>query len=288
VLLLLAVRVEELAATSPLAAWLEQLHRAAPTTRLALGPLTPPATIRLVEALAGAEPPDVQPTAQESASARFGAWLAAETGGQPFFIMETLKALLQDNILALCQDAARQWALDVRGALCAPQRLQHRVPARVQEVIMMHLGRLSQTASALLLAGTTLGTRFTFEQVRHVAVLSEQEALEGLDEAVRAHLLREDGTGAYTFCYDTLRAVVSSQAGAARRQVFWRRARELERSPELGAAERAGRHRQRSTDPHLQWRARRPAGPRLLQGRAPRVRSAKEPQQSRIVRAVRG
>jgi DNA-binding SARP family transcriptional activator len=286
VLLLLAVRVEDLTMTSALAAWLEQLHRVAPTTRLALGPLTPPATIRLIGALAGAEPPDAQQTAGESAEARFGAWLAAETGGQPFFIMETLKALLQDNTLALRPDAAGHWTLDVRGALCDLQRLQRMIPVRVQEVIMMHVDRLSQSALALLLAGAALGTRFTFEQARHVAELSEQAALEGLDEAVRAHLLREDGMGGYAFCYDTLRAVVSAQAGAARRQVFRRRARELERSIQLGTTERSGWHRRPGSDPQRQRRARRQLGPRLLQGRASRAQPAEQPQRGRTVRAV--
>ena len=92
---------------------------------------------------------------------------------------------------------------------------------------MTRLGRLRQPARALLVAGAMLGTHFTFEQVCHVAELPEREALEGLDEAVRAHLLREDAMGGYTFSYDMLRAVVSAQAGAARRQDFWRRARAL-------------------------------------------------------------
>jgi predicted ATPase len=227
VLLLLAVRVEDVATTAALAAWLEHVTRAAPTTRLALGPLTPTATIRLLEALAGAEPPDAQQPACESAEARFGAWLAAETGGQPFFIVETLKALLQDGAVALRPDAVRGWTLDVRGALQDPEGVPRLVPARVHEAIMTHVSRRSQAAKALLVAGAVLGTPFAFEQVRQVAELSEREALEGLDEAVRAHLLREDALGGYTFCCDMLRAVVSAQAGTARRQVFWRRARAL-------------------------------------------------------------
>jgi hypothetical protein len=224
VLLLLAVRVEDVATSAALAAWLEHVARAAATTRLALGPLTPTATIRLVEALAGAESPEAQQAAGESAEARFGAWLAVETGGQPFFIVETLKALLQEGAVALRPDATRGWTLDVRGALRDPEGVQRLVPARVHEVIMTHVSRRSQAAVTLLVAGAVLGTRFTFEQVRHVADLSEREALASLDEAVRAHLLREDELGGYSFCYDMLRAVMSVQAGAARRQVFWRRA----------------------------------------------------------------
>ncbi|HWE63271.1 MAG TPA: AAA family ATPase, partial [Chloroflexota bacterium] len=227
VLLLLAVRAEDVATTATLAAWLEQLDRTAPTTRLVLGPLTPTATIRLVGALAGAEPPGAQQAAGESAEARFGAWLAAETGGHPFFIVETLKELLNDGAVALRPDAARGWAFDLRGTLRGLEGLQRQVPARVQEVIMTRLGRLGQPARALLVAGAVLGTHFTFEQVCRVAELSEREALEGLDEAVRAHLLREDALAGYTFCYDVLRAVVNAQAGAAWRQVFWRRARAL-------------------------------------------------------------
>ncbi|HWE61312.1 MAG TPA: AAA family ATPase, partial [Chloroflexota bacterium] len=226
-LVLLAVRIEDVGTNPELATWLEQLGRSAPTTRLTLGPLTPSATTRLVAALAGTELPGAQPNAGESAETRFGAWLAAETGGQPFFIMETLRALLEEGALALRPNAAGGCALDVRVALRDPERLHNVVPARVQEVIRTQLGRLSQNALALLMAGAALGSHFTFEQLCHIAEMPEQDALEGLDEAVRAYLLCEDAMGWYTFCYDTLRAVVCVQAGAARRQVFWRRAQAL-------------------------------------------------------------
>jgi predicted ATPase len=181
----------------------------------------------LVAALSGTGLPDAKQRAGFSAQTRFAAWLATLTGGQPFFIMETLRALLEEGVLALCPDAAGSRILDVCVALREPERLQSVIPARVQEVIKTRLGRLGQTAMALLVAGAALGTRCTFEQLCHITEVSEREALDGLEEVVRTHLLREDSMGQYTFCYDMVRAVVCMQAGAARRQVFWRRAHTL-------------------------------------------------------------
>jgi DNA-binding SARP family transcriptional activator len=226
-LVLLAVRSEDVGTCPELATWLEQLGRAAPTTRLALRPLTPTAMSRLVASLASTTVPDAQQHGGDSAEARFAAWLVAETGGQPFFIMETLLALLENGALTLRPDGAGGWALDVRVALRDPERLQPVLPTRVQEVIRARLGRLSQSAMALLVAGAALGTRFTFEQLRHVAQISEREALDGLEEAVRAHLVREDEMGTYSFYYDILHAMVCMQTSAARRQVFWRRVQTL-------------------------------------------------------------
>jgi DNA-binding SARP family transcriptional activator len=226
-LVLLAVRSDDVGTNPELATWLEQVDRAAPATRLELRPLTPSATARLVAGLAGASLPDAPRHSGNSVEARFAAWLAAETGGHPFFIIETLRVLLEKGVLALHPDAEGSRALDVRVTLRAPERLQHVVPARVQEAIRTRLNRLSRTAMALLVAGAAMGPYFTFKQLRYIAQMSEREAFAGLEEAVRARLLHEDTMCRYSFCYATLRAVVWIQAGAARRQVYWRRAQTL-------------------------------------------------------------
>jgi DNA-binding SARP family transcriptional activator len=250
-LVLLAVRSEDVGANPLLATWLEQVGRAAPTARLTLGPLTPSATARLVASLAGSRASDTQ-HGGGSEEARFAAWLAAVTGGQPFFIMETLQALLADGVLALSPGGAGDWVLDVRVALRNPERLQTVVPARVHDVITTRLGRLSQSAMALLVAGAALESCFTFEQLRHIAQMPEREALEGLEELVWTHLLREDEMGGYSFCYDMLRVVVCMRAGAARRQVFWRRAQTLAKGRSTAAPFRApaGAERRWKSGPH--------------------------------------
>ncbi|HEY3111938.1 MAG TPA: AAA family ATPase, partial [Chloroflexota bacterium] len=89
VLLLVCLRSEELATNPALDGWLAGLGRELPLRRVELGPLTREDTDRLLGAVAGG-------SAAVGGADRLralGDWLFAETGGQPFFLVETLKSL---------------------------------------------------------------------------------------------------------------------------------------------------------------------------------------------------
>src|SRR5215470_13170189 len=90
VLLIFSLRSEALEITQELAEWLSGLGRDLPVTHLALDPLTPEETVQLIRSLA---PEEVSGPSEGRDAEWFGRWLYAETGGQPFFIMETLKTL---------------------------------------------------------------------------------------------------------------------------------------------------------------------------------------------------
>src|SRR5215213_9353135 len=63
-----------------------------PMRRVVLGPLTGEDTVRVLRALAVPEQEDEE---KETARLeRFGGWLHDETGGQPFFLSETLSDLV--------------------------------------------------------------------------------------------------------------------------------------------------------------------------------------------------
>jgi DNA-binding SARP family transcriptional activator len=219
--LLLAVRAEDVGTAPDLGDWLERLGRTASTTWLDLDPLDEAATIQLVATLTGMA---AGHAGDGSTAARFGTWLYGETGGQPLFIKELLHALLEEGVLGLHTNAAGVWALEAHVALEEIGR-HLALPLRVREVVRTRLRRLDPASRELLLAGAIVGTRFTFEHLWQVAELPERAALDALDVLVRARVLREeDEEGWYSFSHDAIQATAYAEAGAARRRVLRRRA----------------------------------------------------------------
>jgi tetratricopeptide (TPR) repeat protein len=85
---------------------------------------------------------------------------------------------------------------------------------------------LTPNAAALLTAAAVMGRPCRFERLVQVAGLAENESLLALDELLPGRLLLETHRAArpYTLAHDKIRDVVYTEAGAARRQVYHRRA----------------------------------------------------------------
>lgn len=228
VLLLLTLRVEEREMLPGLAEWRTALERAVPLTRLQIGPLTSEDVLRLLQIVGGKD------GRRAADLERFGQWLFAETEGQPFYLMETLKVLLERGVLASRPNEDGGWTIDFSTAMEHETVVRGFFPPSVREVICDRLDRLTPNASALLVAGAVLGQETTFERLCQVADLAEQEGLLALDEVLRSHLLQESeregggrgymAYGRYVFAQAKTRAVVYAEAGEARRTIFHRRA----------------------------------------------------------------
>jgi len=224
-LLLLTLRMEEKDLRPALAEWRAGMERAAPLTHLPLGPLSAKDVLRLLETLGGKD------GRQAANLERFGQWLFAETEGQPFYLMETLKVLLERGVLASQPNADGGWTIDFTAALEHEVVIRGFFPPSVREVIVARLDRLTPNAFALLVAGAVLGQGIIFEHLCQVADLAEEDGLPALDEVLHSHLLheskREGGRltdGRYVFTHAKIRAVVYAEAGEARRAIFHRRA----------------------------------------------------------------
>jgi len=231
VLLLLNVRTEAIASDPALAEWLVGVERDAPITRIALGSLGVGETEELVEAL-GVEGGNNEPFAgslgmgESSQIAGFARWLFGETRGQPFYVTETVKALVEGGALAPRRRDNGDWALELQPSVLEEATREGFLPAGLREVLRARLARLSPPAGTLVTAAAVLGQGCSFDVLAQVADISEQQALAALDEVLHGALLREAG-GTYQFAHDKIREVAYSEAGAARRQVFHRRALEV-------------------------------------------------------------
>ncbi len=227
-LLLLTLRVGEREMRPLLAQWRTDMERTAPLTRLQLGPLTDEDIVRLLQAVGRTTDKDERQLADLE---RFGQWLFAETEGQPFYVMETLKVLLERGVLAARLNEEGGWTIDFTATMEHEAVVRGVFPPSVREVIVARLYRLAPNAFALLVAGAVLGQRITFELLCQVANLEERDGLTALDEVLHSGLLLESvhqggprTDGSYVFAHAKIRAVVYAEAGEARRSIFHRRA----------------------------------------------------------------
>jgi DNA-binding SARP family transcriptional activator len=246
VLLLVAVRPEEPEASSAFERWLSSLGRRLPLRNLRLGPLENEDVEELLSRLAraGSKPAEALEEQGDSNGAQpdlgsFGEWIAAETGGQPFYLVETIKALLEEGKLVVRSRPDGEFILEIESSLRAEGTLRDLLPQSIREVIRARLSRLSPTASDLLRAGAVLERGFDFESLVGVAGLGEVEGLRGLDELIERRLLLEEAGGqegeepllypsaTYSFSHEKIRQVAHAEGGSARRRVLHRRAFEV-------------------------------------------------------------
>ena len=250
VLLLGTVRSGELELNPQLSAQLADLGRDLPLTRVPLQPLSQAETIQLVQAITGEqhEHGPARPSragsggspATETPLVALGDVLFAQTGGQPLYLLETLKLFRDRQWLVPRLGADGTWRLeptvDMAAAVGQEESGRTLLPPSVRAMIQARLAKLAQPARQLVMASAVLGIRATAQhlwQMAEVGILSggqgTQAGIEALEEAVGSGILREEEVGAgrpgsYHFAHDLVREVVYTELGTARRQVLHQRA----------------------------------------------------------------
>ncbi len=125
ILLLLAIRADDLTRDPELPRWLGGLERESPITRVELGRLAPEDVAQLVDLLGGSDDGDA-PEAGEGRSSAFGQWLAQQCDGNPAALVRTLRAMLATNQMSCRTREDGSRALELRATppplLPAPRR----------------------------------------------------------------------------------------------------------------------------------------------------------------------
>jgi DNA-binding SARP family transcriptional activator len=138
----------------------------------------------------------------------FSSWLHGQTGGNPFFALETLKALFENGVL---RAEGGQWHTDLDEITQDYSELQ--IPPRVAEVVRRRVGRLSEPAQRVVQAASVVGEGFTPRLLSEVTGLSEWVVLEGIEQAEQTGMLA--GT---RFVHDMLRQGVYQGISDSRRK----------------------------------------------------------------------
>ncbi|HEX6478187.1 MAG TPA: AAA family ATPase [Ktedonobacteraceae bacterium] len=247
VLLLLSLCTETATRSDPQSTWLMAVIRTRiPLTTLILPTFTKEETRRFVQELAWSEQPlksenndSIGPYGCSEYGERpsywktlasFADWLYVQTGGQPFYLVETLKGLLEREIIVPSLQKNATWALVLRSELLAQTSTDELIPSNVRELIRFQLSRLAPSAWTLLVAGAVLGRGLTFERLCQVARVDELAGLNTLEELLRTGWLCEGDLAdeslefdESTFPCELIRVVVYQEAGVTRQRLLQRR-----------------------------------------------------------------
>src|SRR2546421_8053436 len=208
VLLLGTVRGEGLELNPQLLTQMADLGRDLPVSQVSLQKLRQSETLQLLEAVVGAreqgqDSPSLPVAAPSRESERklsgLGDLLFAHTGGQPLYLLETLKLLREREWLVPQRAADGTWRLELAGErahIVSQERSQGELlPPSVRAIIQARLAKLSQPARQLVMTSAVLLTRASARLLWQVAELEVQTRLEALEEAIASGILREQAAG---------------------------------------------------------------------------------------------
>ncbi len=242
-LLLLGTRHIAASDKNNLRTWVTSLKAKLAVTHMALAPLTVEDTLALVASLEGTQTEVGQQVAGQvvelstlvpgplphSVFQAFAQALFAETSGQPLYLVETIKSLLEQKVLISYHPERGGSAVRLKtlaGEPTGPFVLPRIIPNSVRAAILDRLTRLTSDAATLLSAAAVLGQAATFEQLTAVAGIEEMAALDALEELAAKRLLVESSQNAerYLVAHDKIRDVVYEECSVVRRKVLHRRA----------------------------------------------------------------
>lgn len=209
VLIVGAYRETELDRAHPLAKSLVDWNRERLTTRIALRRFNESETGAQLSALLG-----------EHITGEFVVAVHRETEGNPFFVEEVLKALIESGAVHRESGAWRRCDMD-----------QLLIPQSVKEAIGHRLDRVSRECNELLRLGAILGKVFNYEELTATAEQNEDVLLDALDEATGAQLLAATSGDSFSFTHDKIREVLYEELNPIRRRRLHRHVAEsLERN----------------------------------------------------------
>jgi tetratricopeptide (TPR) repeat protein len=201
ILFIVTCREAAMDATASAGEILSELRRDPSTTRMALRGLADDHVRDLVAATTGPETPRWVTSA-----------IAAKAGGNPLFVIEMAKHLVETNV--------QSDAVDLE------------LPDTIRDLLERRLLRLSEATRTLLALASVVGREFDMSVLDKLDRVSEVSALDALDEAVAAKVIVEDSRlpGRFSFAHALIRDVLyRSMTGARRVRLHHQIAQVIER-----------------------------------------------------------
>jgi class 3 adenylate cyclase len=212
--LIATYRDSDIGKDHPLSAALADLHSLQRIQRIALHGLGADEVAGIMTALAGHE--------LEADGLELAAQIAAETGGNPFFVGEILRGLTESRALLLDEEIGR-WKVDRSPRIALPES--------VREVIERRVERLGEGPVEALQRAAVIGRSFDVELLSAIVDMDEPRLLDHLEAAVAASVLAEspEKVGRFRFVHALINQTLYEGLGATRRaRVHQRVAQALE------------------------------------------------------------
>ena len=171
VLFVCTCRPEDLDFGGALSRVLQEMGREGILSRLMLGRLPVEPVREMAGEVFGMPPIDVPPD--------FLARLYSETEGNPFFVEEVLRSLVDEGLVGRAAGGPARALGDIR------------IPSRVEDVVLRRVGRLGDSDREVLGFAAVIGTQFDFELLRRASRMDELELASSLERMVKSGLVSE-------------------------------------------------------------------------------------------------
>ena len=180
----------------PLAEFVADMRRESRFDRVALAGLDERETDALVAA-----------HLKTPASDAFIRALHTQTDGNPFFMEESLRSLVEARGVEFGEEATAE-ALASMG-----------VPDGVSDVILRRLGRVDEVTRNALTAAALIGREFDLNVVRELLAIPAEAVIDAMEEAMVAGLVVEvpDAVDRFSFCHALVRDAIYDRLSASRR-----------------------------------------------------------------------
>ena len=155
-------------------------------------------------------------TARDNPPATFVQHLAVESGGNPFFVAEYLKAAVSEGLLKR-ERGHWQFRVDERRPALA-------TPGSVQALVARRLEGLADEARELVAAGSVLGRSWLPETLAAVAEREPAAVDAALDELVARQIVVDGEAGELRFAHDKIRETAYAAIGPFERRRWHARA----------------------------------------------------------------
>ena len=130
--------------------------------------------------------------------------------GNPLFIVETLRSVLEQSTAGRQERLERLVALNQASGMV--------LPPKIQTVLRGRLQQLSAEAQNLLGVAAVIGRSFHTDILRLAGEVSEDEMVRVIDELWRRRIIRDREADAYDFSHEKIRQLVYSTLSPARRR----------------------------------------------------------------------
>jgi class 3 adenylate cyclase len=195
-------RDSDLGADHPLTAVLADLRSLQHVQRIALHGLRAGDVAEMMGSVAGHE--------LDSDAIDLADRIAAETDGNPFFVGEILRGLIESAALVF-DEVTQRWSVDSSADAALPES--------VREVIERRVERLGGEALEALRVAAVIGREFDLELLLATVELDEGRLLDQLEAAVAASVLAESSehVGRFRFVHALINQTLYEGIGATRR-----------------------------------------------------------------------
>lgn len=141
--------------------------------------------------------------------------LHQETGGNPYYLIEVVKQLIEDKKIRW---TGKLWEVDNLSEV--------QLPTSLIDLIELQLSRLSKNVLSIFQQAAVIGEEFSFDLLQQTTEITEQELVLAIEEGLRQFLIHEEppsilnNSEKYTFCYNTTRKVLYEKSSLRQRRII--------------------------------------------------------------------